>query len=259
MCGDNPAAPAAAGAAAGATTGAAGAATTGAPAATTAAAAAASSAAPAESTAAAAPETSAAVQQSIWTNLEANRRHLQQPNGYFSPEGPVAGSPVGGFFAPEGPVAGAPVGGGFHEHLNAAADLMNKAANKLKAYGEGMSGGDKGGDDSEGGGCSCDKEKSDDNPCGPCGAPGGAPPPPQPPAAQSTPQQPQQPVPGTPQIWNVAGNNNPAGRNQLQPAQPVKVDPECEKKKTIYCDRICGAFSAPNGAGPNVGAPKGLL
>merc|ERR1719285_1471232 len=114
---------------------------------------------------------------------------------------------------------------------------MNKAAEKLKAYGEGISkGGDEGEDDKEGddsgsGGCSCDKEKSSDNPCGPCGGAnkvliheraqqqGPAP------AAGAQ----QQPVPGAPQ------DNNPAGKNQLQPAAPPKVDPECEKKKTIYC------------------------
>merc|ERR1719230_1076354 len=67
----------------------------------------------------------------------------------------------------------------------------------------------------------------------------------------------QQGVPGTPQIWNVRGNNSPAGKNQLQPAAPAKVDPECENKKKVYCDRICSAFAAPNGAGPNAAPASG--
>jgi len=309
MCGDEAAPPAGAattGAPGAATTAAAGAATTGAAGAATSAAAAESTAA---ATSAAASmgyslwsdlESNRRQLLELMESFEENRRRLQQYQyGPDGPENAVAQNvfassaqqpyPVQPYqpayqpnpqqaYQPPNlqqnyPVAqDIPVAGddNFHEHLNKAADFMNKAAEKLKAYGEGISkGGDEGeddkeGDDSGGGGCSCDKEKSSDNPCGPCGgankvliheraeqqgpapAPGAQQQGPAPaPGAQ------QQPVPGAPQ------DNNPAGKNQLQPAAPPKVDPECEKKKTIYCDRICSAFSAPNGAGPNAAPAAG--
>jgi len=291
MCGDEAAPPAGA-----ATTGAPGAATTAAAGAATTGAAGAATSAAATSAAASMGyslwsdlESNRRQLLELMESFEENRRRLQQyqygPDGpenavaqnvfASSAQQPYPAQPYQPAYQPNPqqayqppnlqqnyPVAqDVPVAGddNFHEHLNKAADFMNKAAEKLKAYGEGISkGGDAGEDDNEGGdsgGCSCDKEKSSDNPCGPCGGAntqqqGPAP-------AAPAPGAQQQPVPGAPQIWNVNGDNNPAGKNQLQPAAPPKVDPECEKKKTIYCDRICSAFSAPNGAGPNAAPAAG--
>lgn len=158
--------------------------------------------------------------------------------------------------APQQPV-GAESLNNFHEHLNKAADFMNKAAEKLKAYGASVNSKDEGEGDDEGdkkGGCSCEGGASSEttqSPCGPCGADAGAGAAPAA-GAPAAPAAPQQPVPGTPQIWNTEGGNNaPAGKSQLQAAAAPPIDPECEKKKNVYCDRICDAFSGGASSDPN--------
>jgi len=210
-------------------------------------------------------------EEDMWHQVDANRRRLEELLSECILEMNSHRRNLEQYGPNMWPREGAVSGGDAHEHLNTASDYLNKAALKVKEYAESLKkqggSGDSDGD-SGSGGCSCDSEKSADNPCGPCGASG---PQPQPMQQQLTnpmmqqqqqmnpmmQQQQQQGVPGTPQIWNVQGNNNPAGRNQLQPAAPPEVDPECGNKKKMYCERICSAFAAPNGAGPNAAPASG--